>query len=879
MATSPVRKELNEDATSAVTPMMAQYLGVKANHPNGLLFYRMGDFYELFFDDAVKAAAALDIVLTARGTYNGAPIPMCGVPYHAYENYLARLIKAGFKVAIAEQLENPAAAKKRGAGSVVQRDVVRIVTQGTLTEDHLLDARSNNYLAAAAYVHSEWGLAWVDVSTGEFCVTNTSAQNCPHLLAQINPGEILISDKTKDAINLDDWQSQLTIQDHSRFDDENAERRLKIFYGVTALDSFGTLSRAEIAAAGTLLDYLELTQKGRMPKLQRPQKMTTQDGLQIDAATRRNLELARTLSGEFKGSLHHAIDRTLTHCGCRLLSARLTQPSCNLNIIQQRQDSIQFFNDYTPIRQSVRISLRNSADIARAHARLSLSRGSPLDLLSLKNSMDAALRIRAALFESDNRPAEIEQCHQDLAADHDLLDILTRALSHDLPPQINDGNFITKNFDAQLDQLRLLRDDSRRLLAELQARYVAETGINGLKIKHNNIIGYHIEITAQHADKLMQPEHKARFIHRQTMVNGVRFTTVELSELETKLNEAGFRALSRELELFEDIRQKIIARHDHFISLANAFATIDVSASLAELALEQNYCRPRMDSSCAFDIQKGRHPVIEQMVGRSHFTGNDCNLEQDKSLWLLTGPNMAGKSTFLRQNALIVILAQMGSYVPAASAHIGVVDRLYSRVGAADDLARGRSTFMVEMLETATILTQSTRRSLVILDEIGRGTATFDGLSIAWSVIEHLHDVIQCRALFATHYHELTALEKQLDRLACFTMQVKEWDNQIIFLHQIMPGKADRSYGLHVAALAGLPQPVLQRAEQLLIEMEKDGANAKVKSIPPALPLFQMSEPAAPPPSPALSVLKNLKPDELSPKAALDMLYELKNLL
>ncbi len=867
---------------------MAQYFEIKAANPGCLLFFRMGDFFELFFDDAVAAAQALDIALTKRGRHDGADIPMCGVPVHTAETYLARLIRAGFKVAICEQIEDRAEARKRAAKGPVRRAVVRLVTAGTLTEEGLLDARRHNYLAGIAEAGGEIGLAWLDLSTGVFALTPSSEPGLPGDLARIAPGEILLPERmlARPALYelLGEWKPALTPLPNPRFDSDTARRRLESFYGVGALDGFGSFSRAEIAAAGALVDYVGLTQQGKAPHLQPPHRVTPGSVMQIDAATRRNLELVTTTSGERRGSLLATVDRTLTAAGARLLADHLAAPLTEPPAIAARLDAVGFFLDAAFIRTRLRERLRHCPDVERAVTRLSLGRGGPRDLAALRQSLGETAVIRDMLAESGlvPLPALLGAARRGLGEHGVLVDRLGRALAEELPLFARDGGFIAAGYSDELDEWRRLRDESRRMIAALQAQYAADTGVAALKIRHNNVIGYYIEVSANHAGKL-GPE----FIHRQTMAGAQRYTTAELAQLETKIASAAERALALELRLYDDLVGEVMARRAEIADAAMALASLDVAAALAERALEGGWVRPVVEEGTSFEITGGRHPAVEAglaAVGSSGaFVANDCVLAEVR-IWLVTGPNMAGKSTFLRQNALIAILAQMGAYVPARTARIGIVDRLFSRVGAADDLARGRSTFMVEMVETAAILNQAGPSSFVILDEIGRGTATFDGLSIAWATLEHLHGVNRCRTLFATHYHELTALAAKLPALACHTMRVKEWKGEVVFLHEVGPGTADRSYGIHVAKLAGLPKSVTARAEEVLEVLEKGEQGGALARLADDLPLFQAARrhhtPAAAPArdSAAEALLHDIRPDELTPRDALDLLYRLKAL-
>lgn len=871
------------EPASEPTPMIAQYLAVKAHHEDCLLFYRMGDFYELFFDDAVQASAALDITLTKRGAHKGAEIPMCGVPWHSHETYLARLIRLGFKVALCEQTETPVEAKKRGGHkALVQREVIRVVTAGTLTEDTLLEKNTNNYLAALAETGGATGLAWLDLSTGDFTLQPVLPQDLAATLGRVDPGEILISEKLAQSPALFDvfatFKRRLTVQSASRFDSENARQRLEARFGVSTLESFGGFSRAEITAAGALIDYVELTQKGKFPRLSLPKQLALGSVMEIDAATRRNLELTVTMQGERHGSLLHTIDRTVTGAGGRLLARHLAMPLTEAALINRRLDMVEFFVTHAGIRDDARAFLKLCADIERCLARLSLERGGPRDLAAVRDTLGQTLHLYRLLTSKSPLPQGLTDALGALktwGSHHPLVNQLERALAEKLPMLAREGDFIARGYAPKLDELRLMRDESRLHIAKLQADYTQRTGVSGLKIKHNNVIGYYIEVTSNNADKLLSD--KTQFIHRQTMANAARFTTVDLSDLERQISEAAEKALALELELFGVLTQEVLGQGEAIAATARALAEIDVATALAELAVRNRYTRPQVDASLAFDIEGGRHPVVETALTKKNteFIANACVLNQDTRLWLLTGPNMAGKSTFLRQNALITLLAQMGSYVPAGRAYIGAVDRLFSRVGAADDLARGHSTFMVEMVETATILNQATDRSLVILDEIGRGTATFDGLSIAWACLEYLHERNKCRALFATHYHELTALSKKLPHLACHTMRVREWKETIVFLHEVAPGTADRSYGIHVAKLAGLPPAVIARAEEVLRTLEA----AKPSERPVDLPLFSVVSQEPRKPSAAEEALKKINPDSLSPREALETLYLLKEKL
>ncbi|WP_370461643.1 DNA mismatch repair protein MutS [Reyranella sp. CPCC 100927] len=875
-----------------MTPMMVQYLSIKRRHPDHLLFYRMGDFYELFFDDAVKGSAALDIALTKRGQHQGENIPMCGVPVHSHEAYLSRLIRQGFKVAVCEQTEDPAEAKKRGAKSVVNRDVVRVITPGTLTEDALLDARAHNYLAALSEAQGAMGLAWLDLSTGSFAVQPIEAAGLVAALARLEPGEILLPDRLlarpESAAALADWKTALTPLPSARFDSDNARQRLQRLFGVGALDGFGSFSRAEVAACGALVDYVDLTQAGKVPALSPPRRESASGTMEIDPATRRNLELVRSLDGRRDGSLLATIDRTLTGPGARLLAERLAAPLTDIAAIEARLDLVRFAVETPALREALRERLRQVPDIERALQRLSVGRGGPRDLASLRDGLRQGGEMAVLLADAPGlrRPPQLDDLVSALSGHAAVVDILAAALADELPLLTRDGGFIRAGHTTELDELRTLRDDSRKTIAGLEAKYRAATGVASLKIRHNNVIGYHIEITQTNLGRFEPQAHG--FIHRQTMASATRYATVELGELEAKIGRAADAALQLELKLFDELARGVLERSSAIAAAAQALAALDVAAALGELAVAERWTRPAMVAEPTFAVTGGRHPVVEAALRRqrtSGFVANDCALGDDRRLWLLTGPNMAGKSTFLRQNALMAILAQMGAYVPADQATVGIVDRLFSRVGAADDLARGRSTFMVEMVETAAILNQASARSLVILDEIGRGTATFDGLSIAWAALEHLHEVNRCRALFATHYHELGALATRLAALKPYTMRVKEWQGEVVFLHEVAPGAADRSYGIHVAKLAGLPPAVVARAEEVLAALEQGEQSGAVTRLADDLPLF-----AAAPKRPSggsgaakeseiEAALAGINPDELTPREALELIYSLRGRL
>ncbi len=904
------------DEAARVTPMMEQYIEIKAANPDCLLFYRMGDFYEMFFGDAEVASRALGIMLTKRGKHLGADIPMCGVPVERADEYLHRLIAQGHRVAVCEQLEDPAEAKKRGGKSVVRRNVVRLVTAGTLTEDTLLDATRNNYLLAlvrsrASAGDDRFALAWIDISTGEFRVAECDRASIGAEIARIEPGEVVVSDALYGDPELAPILRALpAVMPLTRdvFDGATAERRLSAFFGVATTASFGAFSRLELTAAAAAITYIERTQLGKRPPLSVPAREAAGATLAIDQATRGNLELVRTIGGERRGSLLAAIDRTLTSAGARLLAQRLAAPLTDPNEIAHRLDTVGAFVSDSAARADLRVLLKAVPDLARALARIAVMRGGPRDLAAIRDGILAAAefaaRLAAMLEPMTDIPRELAQAIESLRRpDTAIATELANALADELPALRRDGGFVRAGFLPALDEARALRDESRRVIAALQVKYAETTGVRALKIRHNNVLGYFVDVSAQHGEKLLSAPLNATFIHRQTTAGQVRFTTTELGELESKIATAAERALALELEVFERLAATITAASAEIKDAAGALAMLDVATALATFAVERDYVRPEVDNSLAFAITGGRHPVVEQALASDGgpFVANDCDLSpppppypppqagEDKvgagRIWLITGPNMAGKSTFLRQNALIAVLAQTGSFVPAKAAHIGVVDRLFSRVGAADDLARGHSTFMVEMVETAAILNQAGERALVILDEIGRGTATFDGLSIAWATIEHLHDNNRCRALFATHFHEMTALASKLKRLHNATMRVKEWQGDVVFLHEVVAGAADRSYGIAVAKLAGLPPSVIERAKVVLAQIEAEDRTSPTRRLIDDLPLFAAARQgsastAAPQADAALNelvgALKALHPDEMSPREALEALYALK---
>jgi len=884
-------------SSAGATPVMAQYFEAKSRQPDALIFFRMGDFYELFFDDAVKAAAAIGIAQTYRGTHAGQPIPMAGVPVHASEAYLAKLIRAGFKVAVCEQMEDPAEARKRGAKAVVRRELVRVVTPGTLTEDGLLDARGANRLAAVALRGGQVALASVELSTGEVDCLSLTPDGLASALAALRPSEILTPDRlfadlvigpaVRGAGGLVQPMASALAEPAA------SESRLKRLYGVHTLDGFGPLSGAEIAALGLIAAHLDTTQAGRMPVLRPPRRASEADVMAIDPATRASLEIERALNGGREGSLLAVIDRTVTAPGARLLAARLSRPLLDPAAIDGRLDAIAWFLERRDLRRMLRAELGRAPDMARALSRLALGRGGPRDLGCLRDGLTVAGVLCARLAPESGDPAQppaeiadaataLEvRAHPLLAT---LLQTLTAGLEEGPPALARDGGFVAPGISSDLDAARALRDDSRRVVAALEARLATESGV-AVKIRHNAVLGYFVETTARQAEPLFQPPLSSLFIHRQTLANQVRFTTMELADLDARIARAADQTLALEVAIFERWRAAACELAADIQAAAEGLARLDVAAALAEWAADAGAARPIVDRSLAFEARGARHPVVEAAVrrGGGAFTPNDCALDgaggAGSRLSIVTGPNMAGKSTFLRQNALLAILAQAGCYVPAASLRLGAVDRLFSRVGAGDDLARGRSTFMAEMVETAAILAQATARSFVILDEIGRGTATYDGLAIAWACAEALHDVNQCRALFATHYHELAVLEERLAHVSNLSLKAKEWNGELVFLHEAGRGCADRSYGVQVAKLAGVPPAVVARAREVLARLESEAvSHAGLQELPLFAALAPRPErPSGP--SPVELALTALDVDGMSPREAMDALYRLRALI
>ncbi|MFL6781985.1 MAG: DNA mismatch repair protein MutS [Sphingomicrobium sp.] len=851
--------------------MMAQYRRLKDEAGDALLFYRMGDFFELFFDDAKVAAASLDIALTRRGADAGEPIPMCGVPVHSADSYLARLIKAGHRVAIAEQTESPAEARKaRGSKALVDRAIVRVVTPGTLTEEILLDSASANWLAAIGRVGDDWAIAAADISTGRFELVACGPGELAAELARLSSAETIADDPVPGI---------RTAAGKGGFDSLAGERALKQRFGLATLDGLGAPSRAELAAAGGLLAYLDATRKASGVLLDAPRRVRRSSHVAIDSATRDSLELTRAVGGGLAGSLLGEIDRCQTAAGRRLLSEDVAAPLTDRPAIEARLALVAWLHEDPLRRTRVRTTLKALPDFARALARLAAARGTPRDLALLRDGLAGAAALKSELEPEGDRPPLLDSLLPALGGHAALVDRLMAALVEAPPIDAAKGGYIAEGYDAALDALREAASDGRRAIAALESRYRDSTGIPSLKIRHNAVLGYHVEVAARHADRLMAPD--SGFTHRQTLAGVVRFNSPELHEEATRVVEAGARALAAEAAHADELTAAAVAVAARVTGSAEAIARIDVAASHAERAAEGGWSKPALVDEPCLEIEGGCHPVVEAALKDSgeRFIANSVALGRNDRLWLITGPNMGGKSTFLRQTALIAVLAQSGSFVPAARAKVGIVDRLFSRVGASDNLARGRSTFMVEMVETAAILAQATPHSLVILDEIGRGTSTYDGLAIAWAVVEAMHNQVQCRTLFATHYHELTRLAERLDALSLHHVRAREWKGDLVLLHEVADGAADRSYGIAVAKLAGLPPSVVARAKSVLAKLEAGrDATGGIAAGLDDLPLFAPSAESEPVSDPLADAVLSIDPDALSPREALEQLYRLKRL-
>ncbi len=870
--------ETEVEQENSVTPMMQQYSEVKARYPDHLLFYRMGDFFELFFEDAIKASKALDIILTRRGK-GGNEVPMCGVPQHACESYLNRLIRQGFRVAICDQMETPEEAKKRGGyKAVVRRDVVRVVTPGTLTEDALLEAGASNFLLAVNPNGNDVGLSWCDISTGEIYYTTVGSANLASELERIAPSEIIINEEMLGMREHSDLIAHYRkiVSSHPKvmFDKSRAGRKVKQVFNVAGLEAFGQIDETPLGAMGALLEYVEMTQVDKLPRFTAPRKSGESRFLEIDAASFTNLEIF-TAGGD---SLFGTLNRNCTNAGARALRKVMARPLADKVAIENRLDAVEFLMNNQQLLEDARGTLRSVPDMERIISRIYLNRSNPRDIAVLREGLKALMQLLQIFsFNAQVKlPNELKELMAGIGNFDSLIKLLDEAVVEFPPIALNEGGFVKSGFNARLDDYRNTRQNSERIKTELQDRYVKETGISGLKIKDNNVIGMFVEITPMHMEKV--PDY---FVHRQTLANNVRYTTPELRQVEGEIINSASYAINLELEIYKQLGDEIKLQSDAIVTAATSAAMLDVLACFAFLAANNNYTRPQITTGTEFIAEEGRHPVVENAVrkleDRKDFIANDLSLAEKNRLWLLTGPNMSGKSTFLRQNALMAIMAQMGCFVPAKSMKLGVMDKIFSRVGASDNIAKGHSTFMVEMVETAAILNNATAKSFVILDEIGRGTATFDGLAIAWATLEHIHDNIRCRCLFATHYHELNSLEGKLSAMECRTTSVKEWNGEIIFMHKVTAGKANRSYGVHVAKLAGIPRSVVGRADEILEILVQQNKGNSTEILADSLPLFgaakaefNQNE------SEALNQIRALEPDNMSPIQALNELIALR---
>ena len=866
--------KLPSSESFGLTPMMVQYIKIKEEHLDEILFYRMGDFYEMFFNDAITSSSVLDITLTKRGQWNNIDIPMCGIPFHSADSYINKLISKGFRVAICEQVKPNIVSEKKTKGPM-ERKVVRILTPGTILEENYLKDNRNNFLCSWNEVGGEQSISWVDLSTGVFFTERLNknlASSLETTLDRISPQELIIPYKMKDQ-KPKFFSECITFQPDSLFNSESCEKRLKNFYKVNSLVSYGNFNRSCISTAGAILAYIDLTQKGKLPLLKNLTEWKNSEIMEIDVFSRKSLELTKTQSGNKTGSFFNIINKTLTSGGSRLLLERLNSPLLDKVLINERLDTVSNFLEAKSLRTKLKEILKHIPDIERSITRLQFDRGGPRDLLSIKLGYEKASEILKLItkYEFKHKKNEIKNIIRKLKIDFEFVNKLDKAIEDQPPLFARDGDFIRKGFSKKLDEFKELKDKSKNHILSLQQKYIDLTEVQSLKIKYNNVLGYHVEVRRAHDEKIQS---NPFFIHRQSTAQASRFTSTELADLEAKISEASKKALELELEIYSDLVSKCLCRSESLIDIFSSISILDVSVCLADLASSWEYCRPQISDEFIFSITDGRHPVVEQTLQNQSdqkFNGNDCRLD-DKNIWLITGPNMGGKSTFLRQNALINIMAQMGSFVPAKKANIGISDRIFSRVGTGDDLSKGQSTFMVEMTETASILNLATKKSFVILDEIGRGTATWDGLSLAWSIIENIHDKIKCKTLFATHYHELTKLDKKLNKLRLYYLEAKEFNEEIIFLYKLIPGSANKSYGLEVAKLAGIPDEVIKRAKCILNNLENESDLDK------KFPLFREEKFEKPQNNLALEELKNLHPDEISPLEALEILYKLKKL-
>jgi DNA mismatch repair protein MutS len=871
------------------TPMMQQYLDAKYQHQDCLVLFRMGDFYELFNDDAIACSKLLGIALSRRGKTENLDIQMCGVPYHSINAYLPRLIAAGYKVAICEQMESPDAAKKeRGYKAIVKREVVKIITQGTLIDENLLDLKLPNYLASIVIDKDLVHVAYSDLSTFDFFLSTVTIGNLLSELERINPKEILISENIKDNYEIfnlfNPYRGKLVFQVASYFSLKKSKKVIEDFYKIQSIESLGNFSSIQICSIGSILEYIRITQKTSIPDIGFPKLITHDDYMIIDSSTRRNLELLYSSDGKTQGSVISIIDKTVTSGGSRLLYNFVGNPIAKIDKINNRLELTDLFLSNLKTTENIRKYLSHCHDIERMIARISMNKCLPKDLIDFKNSLKIADVIKAIIYQefSSSNNSLISYIKNNLTCQQEIIELIDKAILDEPQNDSSKGHYINPLYHPKILELKNLINNSNVLIKRLENKYINKTQISSLKILSNNLMGFFIEIKPKNSDQMSDPI----FIHKQTLSSGVRFTTVELQNLESSILNSSSLLVNLEKEIFENICNIISKSLNTIKKIANCISLVDVFTNFAIIADENKYSKPEITDSNDFEIINGRHNVVEKVFesGQS-FVPNDCNLNFENRVWLITGPNMAGKSTFLKQNALIAILSHIGCFVPAQYAKIGVIDMLFSRIGANDNLAKGHSTFMVEMIETSRILAQSTEKSFIILDEVGRGTATYDGVAIAWAALEHIHDKLRCRCLFATHYHELVALENSLPSLRNYTVKVDDEHEKILFLYKIIKGAASKSYGIHVAELSGIPNSVIKRAKELLKKMEIQSVKQNkilTQDMSYTKNLFEMTNDDSEYKKKydnIVNKIKEINPDNLTPKEALEMVYKLTNLI
>ncbi|MEC8099788.1 MAG: DNA mismatch repair protein MutS [Pseudomonadota bacterium] len=817
-------------ASGKLTPLLKQYLEIKEKYKQCLIFFRLGDFYELFFEDAELSSQVLGITLTKRGQLNGKDIPMCGVPYHQGENYLARLLKAGFKVAICEQTETPEESKKRGYKAIIERKVVRIATPGTLTEEIELGDNDNNYLMVLISINNQFCASWVDISTGEICIKICESLNkLLEVFHKVAPSELLISDKLfhKEYLEKISKETLITEFNSKNKDFLDCKNTILKFYHDNSEFNNKNFSNIEIHSLSIILDYISYTQNGKIPFLNVPVQIKDMKFLEIDNATKRNLEIIKTLNGDNEGSLLHSVNYTLTPLGKRKLSNDIESPLSSLEEINKRLNLVEFFlHNYSYINVEIKEKLKKIPDITRSTNRLTVRRGSPRDLQSILQGIEQIIDLVNVIDKKSKNIKHIDTFHnlvKVIKEDNSLkkmIVVLKKALKENIPIKLKEGNFIKEGYDLELDTIRKTRDDSKSVILDIEKKEKQLTGINGLKIKYNNFLGYFIDLSAVNNKMLIKDN--SRYIHRQTLKNSFRYTTSELIEISEKILNSDSDFILRESKIYNQLINIIELNSELIYKFSDVVARIDVAQSWADYSKKYSAVRPSLLENSDFTVIDGRHPSVEKSHSEK-FISNSCILKEDENnlFKLITGPNMSGKSTYLRQNAIILIMAQAGGFCPAKEVVIGICDKLFCRVGSGDELAKGNSTFMVEMLETANILNSATKKSLVILDEIGRGTSTFDGISIAWATSEYLLSKIKCKVLFATHYNELSNLVQKFKGIDLNTFRVKEWKGDLIFLYEIIEGLAESSYGIQVGKMAGLPKKVTDMALSILSKLEK----------------------------------------------------------